>query len=551
MKKYMSMKTLNWLLYEVHRWLGIAVAILMFGWFFSGIAIMYSTPMTQTHRQQLAHAETLEAEAGWLSLGEAWELSAEQRRLESQTRIPKPLLNVESKAAAKMANEATPGIADARLLRIGGDPVWLIEDTRGQRFALSALDASIQHTTEEQAIKIAKHWFTTQGGHQTVALEYLETVENPIILRNQEALRPFHRIAVGDDGHELLISARTGEVLHASSRQDRAFYYAGNWLHLFKPLEALGFGSIRHDVQLWAGLTATIACLTGLIIGWLRWRPGFRGKKTYSEGRTQPYREFWFKWHFWTGLIGGTLALFWAFSGFIDTNPQKWFANGENTQEDVSRFLGQQLPDSARLWKPAADAWGAGRGADIVELAWRRLGDEAVLLAYDRTGRRTPQTASASQPYFSKTAILDAVQRLAGDAKLAQQEILTDYDSYYYPRHHQGLIEKPLPVVAIQLADATGTRLYIDPQDGRLLAKLDQSRRVFRWLYSALHHWDFGWLYYRPLWDVWMLTWVGFGLVLATSSLVIAWRRLKKTFSPKKTLAPRGVVSSQLVTESP
>lgn len=59
-----------------------------------------------------------------------------------------------------------------------------------------------------------------------------------------------------------------------------------------------------------------------------------------------------------------------------------------------------------------------------------------------------------------------------------------------------------------QLADEAGTRFYLDPQDGSLLAKLDRSRRVFRWLYSGLHHWDFGWLYHRPIWDAWMLTWV-------------------------------------------
>jgi len=81
---------------------------------------------------------------------------------------------------------------------------------------------------------------------------------------------------------------------------------------------------------------------------------------------------------------------------------------------------------------------------------------------------------------------------------------------------------------------AAGTRFYLDPQDGRLLARLDQSTRVFRWLYSALHHWDFGWLYYRPIWDIWMLNWIAFGLVLGGSSLVMGWRLLKKTFLPKK-----------------
>ena len=123
---------------------------------------------------------------------------------------------------------------------------------------------------------------------------------------------------------------------------------------------------------------------------------------------------------------------------------------------------------------------------------------------------------------------------MATNTQVESQTLLNEYDSYYYPRHHQSLVEKPLPVLLVKMGDATGTLFYLDPQDGRLLAKLDRSRRVFRWLYSGLHHWDFGWLYQRPIWDIWMLIWVSFGLVLGASSLVVGWRRLKQTFFPKK-----------------
>ncbi|MGZ5027795.1 MAG: PepSY domain-containing protein, partial [Methylobacter sp.] len=516
----------------VHRWVGLVLALFMFFWFFTGLAIMYSTPTTQNRSQQLAHAETLAPEAGWLSVGEAWQRCAEQRKAAADK--PKPGAEAKAKEAEAGGNGET-GIADARLVRSAGEPLWLVEDSRGQRFALSAIDGSLHKTTPDQALKIAENWFEAEGG-RIGNFNYLETVDNPIILRNQEALRPFHRIAVGDGG-ELLISARTGEVLHASTRTDRAFYWAGNWLHLFKPLESIGLGNIRHDVQLWLGLFATIATLAGLIIGWLRWRPGFGGKPTYSEGRTQPYREFWFKWHFWSGLLGGTVALFWAFSGYIDTNPGKIFSPANPNQQEIKRYLGTGLSEAMALWQPVLPLALAAAvdGADVVELGWRSLnGEEAVLLAHTRDGRRLPQTADGASPRFSDASLLAAVGRVAGNAEVESQTLLNEYDSYYYPRHHQSTVEKPLPVLLVQLADADGTRFYLDPQDGRLLSRVDRSGRVMRWLYSGLHHWDFGWLYYRPLWDVWMLTWVGFGLVLGGTSLVMGWRLLKKTFAPKK-----------------
>jgi hypothetical protein len=536
------MKLLNWLLYEVHRWLGIALAVFMFAWFSTGIAIMYSTPTTQSRSQQLAHAEALAPQPGWLSLGEAWERSAAQRKAAVAERQVKPSGNAEPVVEQ-------PAIADARLLRIAGAPVWLVEDTQGMRFALSALDGTLRETSLEQALKIAGDWFKAEDSAEA-ELRYLALVEKAIILRNQDTLRPFHHIAT-EDGRELLISSRTGEVLHASTRLERAFYWSGNWLHLLKPLEAIGLGEYRHAIQLGLGLFATVASLTGLIIGWLRWRPGLGGKPTYSQGRTQPYREFWAKWHFWSGLIGGTAALCWAFSGFIDTNPGKWFTEENYSKEELSRFLGSELPPAMRDWRPALPPLvSAADAGEIVALNWRRLGSDAVLLGETRDGRHLPLTQSGTGAGFDEAAIKAAVQRLAGETRVASIETLHDYDSYYYPRHHQGLKEKPLPVQLAKLADDSGTLIYLDPQDGRLIGKFDRSRRVLRWLYSALHHWDFGWLYYRPIWDLWMLVWISFGLVLGASSVVIGWRRLKKSFAPKKQAAPRTVQAAKLKTEN-
>lgn len=519
------MRFLNWLLYETHRWLGIALAMFMLAWFASGLVIMYAEPTTQSRSQQLAHAESLQPQSGWLSLGEVWQIS-EASRLANPG--PKPPAAV----VGNGADDVPLTLLDGRLLRIAGQPVWLVEDSSGRRHALSALDGSVLETDPQQALVIASNWYQKQYGRIGDRAHYIETIDNPVILRNQEPLKPFHLIGFDAQGLQLLISARTGEVMHASTELSRLTYYAGNWLHLFKPMESLGWGGIRHDVQLWSGLTAAVACLTGLIIGWLRWRPGFRGGKTYSQGRTQPYRESWMVWHFWSGLLGGTLALLWAVSGYVSTNPGKIFSSPDLTRLETARFTGGQLPESLFRWHPSVDE--QADDGNLVEFAWRRLGDEAVLLAYGRDGRRVAVNAEAGNGEFSPAALLAATQRLLGQGSRVQSEIISDYDSYYYPRRHQTSVERPLPVVKLQTADQSDTWFYLDPLEGRVLTKLEPNRRVYRWLYSALHYWDFGWLTIRPIWDFWMLLWVGFGLVLSASSLVIGWRRLKRTLVPAK-----------------
>lgn len=513
------------LLFEIHRWVGIALALFMLLWFFSGLVIIYAEPSTPTRAQQLAHAEALSPEPSWLSAGVAWERSAAQRKEQTS-------------------------IVEARLLNEAGAAVWLIEDSKGQRYAVSAVDGSLHQTSPEQAQKIAANWLshnTADADNRAVNITFIETVEKPALLRNYDA-RPFHRIAVEDGaGSELLISARTGEVVSASTRFDRGLYWAGNWVHLFRPLDLIGLGESRTDVLMWTGFAAVVAALTGLIVGWLRWQPGWFGKKTYSEGRVHPYRNFWFKWHFWGGLIGGVLALTWGLSGFLNGNPWKLFSPANPGKVELAHYVGGTDPAVAKAWKAAARVPGANE-AKIVELTWRRLGDDTVQLAHTRDGRRLAQAATG----FTDAALLAAAQRLAGDTPVAAQTLLHEYDSYYYLRYHRDAADRPLPVLRVDLADAAATQLYIDPQDGRLLSKQDHSRRVFRWLYSALHHWDFGWLYQRPLWDAWMLTWVLLGLVLSVSAVVLGWRRLEHTFKRKQHAGQQeeGVQQGKLATEN-
>jgi len=529
------------LLFEVHRWAGIALALFMTIWFFSGLVILYAGYTPQNRHQQLAHAESLNLESGLLSLGQAWERSAEQRR------------EGEKDKASGKGGSTESALVEGRLVRLLGQPLWLAENDKGQRFALSAQDGSLIKVKPDAAVTIAQQWQSNDPelSKNATVPSYVETLSKTSLVRNLDELQPFHRIDLGDAAAtHLFISAKTGEVVNVSTRMQRGMMWVGNWLHLFRPIESLGGSNdTRRDVLLWLVGVALAACLTGLIIGWLRWRPRWGNKPTYSQGRTQPYRAFWFKWHFWSGLLGGIVALTWALSGFLNGNPWQIFSPANANKQEMARYYGSGLPKAMVDWKPVAQA---NLGDDVVELAWRRIGDQAGLLALSRDGKRTPVTVSGAVSGFDETALRAAASRLGKGVEIASVELQTDYDSYYYPRHGRGFADRPLPVAKVELADAGHNRLYIDPADGRLLLKQDDSRRAYRWLFNGLHYWDIGWLYQRPLWDAWSLLWIGFGLVLSVSSVVIGWRRLKATFRRRRSKESADVVGSgepQLATE--
>lgn len=526
------------LLFETHRWVGIVLAVFMLMWFSSGLVIVFTDTLPQTRAEQLSHLDPLKPQAGWLGLGEAWKTSAAERKAittRSAQKSDAPRSGGNSGTRSGKPGKKPEAIVEARLVSIGGSPRWLVEDTRNRRFAISALDGRLIQVSPHQALDLANTWWK-RDGRNAAPLQYLDTVEHVSSLRNYRQHQPFHQIGADDgQGTELLVSSKTGEVLQVSTRLQRGLYLAGNWLHLFRPLDAIGLGEYREEALKWAGFFAFAATLTGLIIGWLRWRPGWFGHATYSQGRRQPYREFWFKWHFWSGLVGGTVALLWAFSGYIDNNPFNLFSEGNIAREETNTYLGDTVPPVMLAWKPGS----APQDPGLVELTWRRLGSQAVLLAHHTNGGRHPVAAEWVDPTLRQGEVVAAVHRLMGDIPIQRQVLQTEYDDYYYVRHHRDPATKPLPVIRIELADQLSTHLYINPEDGRLLQRRDDRSRLYRWLYSGLHHWDFGVLYQRPLWDGWMVTWILFGLVLSVSAVVVGWKRLVLTFAPAKRKAPK------------
>jgi uncharacterized iron-regulated membrane protein len=476
----------------LHRWIGVALAAFMTLWLGSGLVIVLSDPPATDRAAQLAHEEYLAQQPGWLGPVEAWRRGGEG---------------------------ALPG--EARLARKAGAPYWLFRKASGEVVALSAADAARRLFSPEDASQIAADWLAAPGDDENAQapVVYLGTGEAPPYLRNAEGLGPFHRLAVEDGwGTNIIVSSRSGDVVAAAGALKRAFYYIGSWVHTFHPLDSLG--DKRRLVLAWAGGLAAIASLTGLIVGFKFWRPGLFGDQTYPGGRQQPYRRFWFATHFWAGLIGGTFALLWASSGFLGANPGGLFSQPDATPKEMAAYVGADgEADALRPYAHDVD--------DEVELVWRRLGAGGILFAVTNDGGRVALPGASDR--FELDSILAATKRLAGEAPIAAQAEMAAYDNYYYRNRRQSALDRPLPVLRVDLADAAATRLYIDPADGRILLKLDSSRRAFRWLFTAVHHWDFGGLAWRPAWFAWMLTVVPIGLILAVSAFVLGWRRLQLT----------------------
>jgi uncharacterized iron-regulated membrane protein len=132
-------------------------------------------------------------------------------------------------------------------------------------------------------------------------------------------------------------------------------------------------------------------------------------------------------------------------------------------------------------------------------------------------------TSSVANP-LSDAQVFDAARRLMPDATMITQTRLQKYDAYWYS-HHQ---ERLLPVLRVGFDDEAQTWFHIDPATGEILGRTDRGRRAYRWLFNALHSFDFpALLSNRPAWDavVWLLSILG--MVISVSGIAIGWQYLR------------------------
>ena len=133
--------------------------------------------------------------------------------------------------------------------------------------------------------------------------------------------------------------------------------------------------------------------------------------------------------------------------------------------------------------------------------------------------------ARFDEPRFGEGAMLELARAAMPDVPVEDAAWLNEYDAHYYDLRGA----RPLPVLRVQYADANRTWLYVDPTRGAIVQRTDDTRRLRRWLYQGLHSLDFPALYYkRPLWDIVVIGLSIGGLALSATTLLPAWRRLRR-----------------------
>jgi hypothetical protein len=465
----------------VHRWLGITGGLLFIAWFASGIVMIYvRMPDVDASDRHAARAR-LDYSSAHVAPGDAL------RQLPDRP-------------------------TDVRLAMLNGRPVYRASSRGGIATIFADTGEPLTPLTVEQALAAARAFLQRPGA----TLRYDGRIADPDQWTLQiRALLPLHRIrAAADDDTVVYVSDRTGEVEMKATARERRWAYAGPVLHwlYFTPLR-------RHtgawtQMIIWLSIAGCVMCMSGLAWG-------------ITVARRSPYAGI-MRWHHYAGLIFGATTCTWIFSGLLSMDPWDWHPATAATFEQRDAVAGGPLRLDALTVEATRSAVATlASSADVKATEVVQFQHQVFLASSDRLVAVGARHQQALAEFDDRRLTAAAAAALPG-APIADATRLSAYDSYYYDRDNA----LPLPVLRVRFADPLRTWLYLDPRRGAIVRKEERLSRVNRWLYHGLHSLDFPILYARrPLWDVVMIALSLGGLASAITSIVPAWRRVRRASS--------------------
>ncbi len=496
-----------------HRYLGIALSLLVAVWFASGIVMMYAGGMPRlTPELRLERLPPLDVRRVQLTPSEAAGRAGAQGA---------PGRVVLSSVMERPAYRFTGG-QSATVFADTGEVLGDISVARSRRIASAFRGLPVEHVASERTLGRVDQWTLGQG-------------------RNL----PLHKFRVTDGrGTELYVAPQSAEVTLLTTRRSRALAWMGtipHWLY---------FAALRTNQPIWYRIvvwTSALACVIavlGLILGVTQ----FRRSKPFKLAASTPYSG-WMRWHYVTGVVFGLCTLTFAFSGLLSMEPFAWTnATGLEVRRDA--LTGGPV-DLSQFPAMDAAAWDriAGGGA-LKEVEFARIHDEHYYVVhhapasssgigradrlhppYDVVGRAEPNralvaasTLAIRREPFSVDSLIGRLKVALPDVPIVEQTLLTAYDSYYYSRGQQ----TPLPVLRVKFADPAETWVYIDPAMSQVLAEVHRLNRLERWLYNGLHSLDFAFWYNSPLWDVGMIALCLGGLASSGIGVLLGIRRIRR-----------------------
>ncbi|MBU2098058.1 MAG: PepSY domain-containing protein [Gammaproteobacteria bacterium] len=488
----------------VHRYLAVAVGLLMTLWCLSGFVMMYQAMPELSPQQRLDGLQPL-----------------------TLTRC--------CNLGGYSPHDNTP-LGDFSIEMLLGEPVVRFNTGQDNHIISLSTGETVPALNASQLLSVAELYGAGNNIAGTPSLRGIIEVDQ-WTLQSAKRHQPAWHIAFDDAaGTEIYINGRTGEVFQQTRRRERVLAWIGAIPHWLYPTMLRQNAALWSDIVIWTSVLGSFLAATGLYVGITRLR---RHRDTGTL--ESPYQGWWY-WHHISGLVFGVLVLTWVFSGLMTMNP--WgVLSGSGANNYRPQLIGNAPWSELRQFLTAIEN-GNVQLPDldpVVQITPTVFDQRLYPVLITRQGAQTRLDSNGHEISLSVSDIERVVATL--DTPVSQAGLMIGEDSYYYGHKR----EVPLPVYRVVMDDAEQTRLYINTNTGAVRS-VGSTERWSRWIRTGLHDLDFPVLRLRPIWDVVViLLLIGVTAVCVTGTWM-SFRRIRRDMrslrrhlrtSPAKNLSTR------------
>lgn len=327
-----------------------------------------------------------------------------------------------------------------------------------------------------------------------------------------------------EDKHQLYISMHDGNVVQYTNQEQRFWAWLGAIPHWVYFTSLRQNHSLWMDFVIWTSGVGSIMCLVGLVLAIrVLWRSRRQQFKT-------PYKKWWHKWHYLSGLVFGFFAMTFAFSGLMSmTSLPSWLVkkpkveqtlpqnrvNNRSKSLDLSTYLLDYRLLSDQIQGIKQIEWGSFLGHPIYKVY-----TDNDIVHIDASDSISVRSFVLTEKMVDKT-----VSSSLSNGLTYCLEVLNQEDDYYFGRKKSRLT---FPVYRVIVDDELHTRYYYNPKT-LSVQHIDDNTRLRRFLYNGLHSLHFKFLTDRPwLWNIAMFTLMIGGTFLSLTGVILSFKWLRR-----------------------
>lgn len=474
-------------LFVLHRWFGIAGALMVLVWYASGIGLHWrALPRILTPQEQRRVA------------GEAFGASDIHQQF--------------SDVIARVGGET---VRDVQLRRAGSRLVYDIRMVGGaSRIVDAQTGRAVAPITDGFAREIAGTFLPNTSVRASVRMTRGDTYSSNLPM-------PLYRVTFDDvQGTHVYVSQNTATVLGRARLPERLYFNLASIPHFltFNTRFVRSHEGLRHATLYVLNTLALLMVGTGVVMVLMMiTRSGFLN----GIGRRQFLIR---KWHYLVGIGFCVSTLLFVVSGFFlvvngGTPPEAVLARPAELQ-NLLPPVGPHT-SSIRPVTEAMSALGDVSRKEFTSVTLKSVLDVPMYVFQEDGGRRHAVRADTGEvvPVTSNWAEQVVRMFLRRRVNIGQLDYMAEYDSYYYARDKRF---PPLPVYRVSADDPSKTVLYLSAATGEVVGRTDRNFRIRRWLVTGLHTWDFPFLLNRPwLRDTVVMVQIIGGLALTVTGLYL------------------------------